>query len=227
MQLRGDHAESLLFSNCSLCLLGSRVHVSKVSWLGNATEHGEVDISCSLHGSGSPASLYSVTWYWSRENAGRQMLVHLHYDGLLEYGQEGRRTLLHCYRSSPTDFILKLHRVQLEDAGMYWCRVAEWQQHGHPGKWINQASDESQRMMLTVLPSGNLGVNQPLAHGVTGISGFPLCFLLALFSPLSKASDNFSDFSKKVTLLPFSIVTQFNPQGYMRVGHRHLTNGHI
>lgn len=36
---------------------------------------------------------------------------------------------------------------------MYWCRVAEWQQHGTPGKWINQASDESQRMMLRVLPS--------------------------------------------------------------------------
>ncbi|XP_005076721.1 immunoglobulin superfamily member 2 isoform X1 [Mesocricetus auratus] len=132
---------------------GSQVHVSKASWLGNATEHGEVDISCSLNGSGSPASLYSVTWYWSRGNAVSQMLVHLQYDGLLEYGQEGRRRLLHCYRSSPTDFILKLHQVQLEDAGMYWCRVAEWQQHSHPGKWINQASDESQRMMLTVLPS--------------------------------------------------------------------------
>ncbi|CAH6929227.1 Cd101 [Phodopus roborovskii] len=148
---------------------GSHVHVSKVSWLGNATEHGEVDFSCSLNGSSSPASLYSVTWYWSRENAVSQMLVHLQYDGLLEYGQEGHRRLLHCFRSSPADFILKLNRVQLEDAGMYWCRVAEWQQHGHPGNWINQASDESQRMMLTVLPSestfsSRICSSEPLLH---------------------------------------------------------------
>ncbi|XP_052588173.1 immunoglobulin superfamily member 2 [Peromyscus californicus insignis] len=132
---------------------GSQVHVSKVTWLGNATEHGEAGISCSLDGSGSTASLYSVTWYWSRANAESQMLAHLQYDGVLEYGPEGRRRLLHCYRSSPTDFVLKLHRVEMEDAGMYWCRVAEWQQHGHPAKWVSQASNESQRVMLKVLPS--------------------------------------------------------------------------
>ncbi|XP_063480739.1 immunoglobulin superfamily member 2 isoform X4 [Symphalangus syndactylus] len=56
-------------------------------------------------------------------------------------------------RENSGDFVLKLHQVEMEDAGMYWCRVAEWQLHGHPSKWINQASDESQRMMLTVLPS--------------------------------------------------------------------------
>lgn len=189
IHLRGDRVESSLFSNHSpLCLLGSQVRVSKVHWLENATEHEEVGLSCSLDGSGSPASLYSVTWYWSRENAVSQMLAHLQYDGLLEYGQEGRRRALHCYRSSPTDFVLKLHRVELEDAGMYWCRVAEWQQHGHPGKWINQASDESQRMVLRVLPSasGNMGVNQPLAHGIIDLSSFPLCFLLALFPSFSR-----------------------------------------
>lgn len=162
----------MLVSNCPpLCLLGNRVHVSKVSWTGNATEYGEVGFSCSLEGSGSPASMYSVTWYRSRGTAAAtaaaataaaattemQMLVHLQYDGLLQYGREGSKRLLHCYRSSPTDFVLKLHRVETEDAGMYWCRVAEWQQHGHPGKWINQASDESQRMVLRVLRSGNLG----------------------------------------------------------------------
>ncbi|KAH0518386.1 Immunoglobulin superfamily member 2 [Microtus ochrogaster] len=132
---------------------GSQIRVSKVHWLENATEHDEVGLSCSLDSPGSPASLYSVTWYWSREKAVNQMLAHLQYDGLLEYSREGRRRALHCYRSSPTDFVLKLHRVELEDAGMYWCRVSEWQQRGPPGKWINQASDESQRMMLRVLPS--------------------------------------------------------------------------
>lgn len=121
------------------------------------TEHREVAIHCSLESVGSPAALYSVMWYWNRENSGSKMLVHLQYDGLLEYGEEGLRRHLHCYRSSPTDFVLKLHQVEMEDAGMYWCRVAEWQLHGHPSKWINQASDESQRMVLTVLPSGNRG----------------------------------------------------------------------
>ncbi|XP_075837901.1 immunoglobulin superfamily member 2 [Microtus pennsylvanicus] len=141
------------FTELKLRPTGSQIRVSKVHWLENATEHEEVGLSCSLDSPGSPASLYSVTWYWSREKAVSQMLAHLQYDGLLEYGREGRRRALHCYRSSPTDFVLKLHRVELEDAGMYWCKVAEWQQHGPPGKWINQASDESQRMMLRVLPS--------------------------------------------------------------------------
>ncbi|KAL1772332.1 immunoglobulin superfamily member 2 [Sigmodon hispidus] len=161
---------------------GSQVHISKVSWLENATEHGEVGFSCSVDGSGSSASLYSVTWYWSRVNAESHMLVHLQYDGLLEYGQDGGRRLLHCYRSSPTDFVLKLHQVELEDAGMYWCRVAEWQQHGHPGKWINQASDESQRMMLRVLPSestfsSRICSSVPLLHFLIAC---PLIMLLLL-----------------------------------------------
>ncbi|XP_008831229.1 immunoglobulin superfamily member 2 [Nannospalax galili] len=132
---------------------GSKVRVSKVSWSGNVTEHGEAGFNCSLDDSESAASLYSVTWYWSRQDTASQMLVHLQYDGLLEYGVEGRRRRLQCYRSSPTDFVLKLHLVEMEDAGMYWCRVAEWRQHSHPGKWINQASHESQRMVLWVLPS--------------------------------------------------------------------------
>lgn len=183
---RGDRAESPLFSNRSpLGLLGSQVRVSKVHWLENATEHEEVELSCSLDGPGSPASLYSVAWYWRREDAVSQMLAHLQYDGLLEYGREGRGRALHCYRSSPTDFVLKLRRVELEDAGMYWCRVAEWQQRGHPGKWISRASDESQQMMLRVLPSGNVG-GQP-ATGSWGPwpirlpSGLPPCFVSFFF----------------------------------------------
>lgn len=212
----------LLFSNCPpLCLLGSRVHVSKVSWTGNATEYGEAGFSCSLDSSGSTASLYSVTWYQSRGNAiattatGSQMLVHLQYDGLLQYGQEGSRRLLHCYRSSPTDFVLKLHRVEMEDAGMYWCRVAEWQQHGHPGKWINQASDESQRMVLRVLHSGNLGGHSATGSGIMAWHiQFPSAIPASLVSFFLLANDNISNFSKKTT---FSIITHFNQQGLHEV----------
>lgn len=132
---------------------GSKIRVSKVYWPGNATEHGEVAIHCSMESFGSLASLFSVTWYRNRENSGRKMLVHLQHDGLLEYGEEGLRQHLYCYRSSPTDFVLKLHRVEMEDAGLYWCRVTEWQLHGNPSKWVNQASEESQHMVLRVLPS--------------------------------------------------------------------------
>nr|XP_035108471.2 immunoglobulin superfamily member 2 [Callithrix jacchus] len=132
---------------------GSKVRVSKVHWTKNVTEHSEVAIHCSLESAGSSAALYSVMWYWNRENAGSKMLVNLQYDGLLDYGEEGLRRHLHCYRSSPTDFVLELQQVEMEDAGTYWCRVAEWQLHGHPSKWVNQASDESQRMVLMVLPS--------------------------------------------------------------------------
>ncbi|KAK2106746.1 hypothetical protein P7K49_016260 [Saguinus oedipus] len=135
----------------------SKVNVSKVHWTKNVTEHSEVAIHCSLESAGSSAALYSVMWYRNRENTGSQMLVNLQYDGLLDYGEEGLRRHLHCYRSSPTDFVLELQQVEMEDTGMYWCRVAEWQLHGHRSKWVNQASDESQRMVLMVLPSGNQG----------------------------------------------------------------------
>lgn len=89
------------------------------------------------------------------------MLVHLQYDGLLEYGDEGLRGHVSCYRASPTDFVLKLHRVEIEDSGMYWCKVTEWQPHSSPGMWVSQASDESQHVVFPVLPSGNEGLICP------------------------------------------------------------------
>ncbi|XP_039098655.1 immunoglobulin superfamily member 2 [Hyaena hyaena] len=132
---------------------GSKVRVSKVYWTENATEHREAAIRCSMESSGSPASLFSVMWFRSREHSGRNMLVHLQYDGLLEYGDEGLRGHVSCYRASPTDFVLKLHRVEIEDSGMYWCKVTEWQPHSSPGMWVSQASDESQHVVFPVLPS--------------------------------------------------------------------------
>ncbi|XP_075396441.1 immunoglobulin superfamily member 2 isoform X2 [Tenrec ecaudatus] len=132
---------------------GSTVRVFKENWTENAIEHTDVAIHCQLESSGSPSSLFSVTWYWSRGSSGSQLLVSLQHDGLLEYGEEGLIKDLHCYRSSPKDFVLKLHQVELRDAGRYWCRVSEWQLHGKPSKWVNQASDESRHVVLTVLPS--------------------------------------------------------------------------
>ncbi|XP_004714922.1 immunoglobulin superfamily member 2 isoform X2 [Echinops telfairi] len=132
---------------------GSEVRVFKENWTENAIEHSDVALHCQLESSGSLPSLFSVTWYWSSGSSRSQMLVSLQHDGLLEYGEEGLAKDLHCYRSSPKDFVLKLHRVELRDAGRYWCRVSEWQLHGKPSKWVNQASDESWHVVLTVLPS--------------------------------------------------------------------------
>ncbi|XP_057552505.1 immunoglobulin superfamily member 2 [Hippopotamus amphibius kiboko] len=132
---------------------GSKIRISKVSGTKNASEHSEVAIRCSLETAGSTASLFSAMWYWKGENSGSKMLVHLQHDGVLEYGEEGLRSRLHCYRASPADFVLTLQRVEMGDAGTYWCRVAEWQLHSNPSKWVNQASDESQHVALTVLPS--------------------------------------------------------------------------
>lgn len=137
--------------------LGAKIRVSKVHGTENATEHGEAALHCSLESAGGSASLFSVTWYWAREPSGSKMLVHLQHDGLLEYGEERLRGRLHCHRASPADFVLQLRRVEMEDAGEYWCRAAEWQLHGTPSKWVSRASDESRRMVLTVLPSGNGG----------------------------------------------------------------------
>ncbi|XP_045673291.1 immunoglobulin superfamily member 2 isoform X2 [Phyllostomus hastatus] len=132
---------------------GSKVRVSNVHWTENATEHTEVAIHCGLESSGDSASLFSVMWYRTIEHSKSKLLVHLQHDGLLEYGDEGLRRHLQCYRSSPTDFVLKFHQVEMKDAGAYWCRVAEWQLLGTPSKWVTQASDESQPVVLTVLPS--------------------------------------------------------------------------
>nr|XP_019586170.1 PREDICTED: immunoglobulin superfamily member 2 isoform X1 [Rhinolophus sinicus] len=132
---------------------GSKVRVSKVYWAENATEHREVVIPCRLESSGNSASLLSVMWFRHRENSRSEMLVHLQHDGLLVYGEDSLQRHLYCYRSSPTDFVLKLHRVEMGDAGVYWCRVTEWQLHGIPSNLVNQSSDVSQHIVLTVLPS--------------------------------------------------------------------------
>ncbi|XP_029805196.1 immunoglobulin superfamily member 2 isoform X2 [Suricata suricatta] len=136
-----------------ITLPGSKVRASEVYWTENATEHTEAAIHCSVESSGSPASLLSVMWFRNREHSGRNMLLHLRHNGLLEYGDEGLREHVYCYRASPTDFVLKLHRVEMEDSGMYWCKVTEWQPHGSQGMWVSQASDESQHVVFTVLPS--------------------------------------------------------------------------
>ncbi|CAK6439349.1 unnamed protein product [Pipistrellus nathusii] len=136
-----------------LRLTGARVRVTKVHRTENATEHGEAALHCSLESEGGSASLFSVMWYRITKHSGSEMLVHLQHDGLLEYSEEQLRRHLHCHRASPTDFILTLHRVAMEDAGVYWCRVAEWQLQRTHSWWVIKSSDESQPMVLTVLPS--------------------------------------------------------------------------
>nr|XP_006213769.1 immunoglobulin superfamily member 2 isoform X1 [Vicugna pacos]XP_031536402.1 immunoglobulin superfamily member 2 isoform X1 [Vicugna pacos] len=163
---------------------GSKVRVSKVYWTENATEHREATIHCSLESAGSPASLFSATWYRNRGNPASEMLAHLQQDGSLEYGEEGLRRRLLSYRSSPTDFVLKFQRVEMEDAGMYWCKVAEWQLHGNPSKWVAQASDESQHVVLTVLPSeptlpSRICSSAPLLYFLV-ICPFVMLFLLLI-----------------------------------------------
>ncbi|EPY90187.1 immunoglobulin superfamily member 2 [Camelus ferus] len=163
---------------------GSKVRVSKVYWTENATEHREAAIRCSLESAGSPASLFSATWYRNRGNPANEMLAHLQQDGSLEYGEEGLRRRLLSYRSSPTDFVLQFQRVEMEDAGMYWCKVAEWQLHGNPSKWVAQASDESQPVVLTVLPSeptlpSRICSSAPLLYFLV-ICPFVMLFLLLI-----------------------------------------------
>lgn len=171
--------ESGFLSNSPLlCFLESKVRVSKVSRTENASEHSEATICCSLEGAISPASLFSVMWYRQREDSGSRMLVHLQHDGLLEYGEEGLRWRLHSYRSSAADFVLALQRVEMKDAGKYWCKVAEWRLHSNPSKWVSQASDESQPVVLRVLRPGN---QRSTCHGSqSGESLSPLLCLPAL-----------------------------------------------
>lgn len=130
---------------------GREVRVSKVHLTENATEHGEAVITCCLEYTGNAKSLLSVKWFRNRGPTGSEMLVHLHRDGLLEYGEKRPHPHLHSFRNSSTEFVLQLWRVELEDAGEYWCEVTDWQLHGR--HWINHAWDQSQRLTLTVLPA--------------------------------------------------------------------------
>ena len=200
-----------------LCFLGSKVRISKVSRAENASEHSEVTICCSLEGAVSAASLISVVWYLRRDSRSK-MLVHLQHDGLLEYGEEGLRRRLHSYRSSATDFVLALHRVEMEDAGEYWCKVAEWRLHGSPSKWASQASDESQPAVLRVLPSGN---QRFTGHGSQSGGSLPL--LLCLPALLCFASSQAEHNLQNEMTSPFlSIVAHSDRQGYMRFWHKRL-----
>lgn len=131
-------------------------------------------IPCSLESSGNSASLLSVMWFRHRENSRSEMLVHLQHDGLLVYGKDSLQRHLYCYRSSPTDFVLKLHRVEMGDAGVYWCRVTEWQLHGTPSNLVNQSSDVSQHIVLTVLPSGKTGLTCRGSWAGESLFPFPL-----------------------------------------------------
>lgn len=179
-----SNLESGFLSNSLLfCFLESKVRISKVSRTENASEHSEATICCSLEGAINPASLFSVMWYRQREDSGSRMLVHLQRDGLLEYGEEGLRRRLHSYRSSAADFVLAVQRVEMKDAGKYWCKVAEWRLHSNPSKWVSQASDESQPVVLRVLRPGN---QRFICHGSQ--SGESLSLLLCLPALLCFAS---------------------------------------
>lgn len=193
--------------------LGSKVRVSKVYWAENATEHREVVIPCSLESSGNSASLLSVMWFRHREDSRSEMLVHLQHDGLLVYGEDSLQRHLYCYRSSPTDFVLKLHRVEMGDAGVYWCRVTEWQLHGTPSSLVNQSSDVSQHIVLTVLPSGKQGLTCR-GSWLLGRRIFvsppafpPACGLLLLWA------EHNCRLPQKMTLPFRSIVTQLDAPG--------------
>lgn len=149
----------------------------------NATEHGEVAITCCLEYTGSSKSLLSVKWFRNRGPTGREMLVYLHRDGLLEYGDKRLHPNLHSFRNSSTEFVLQLWRVEFEDAGEYWCEVTDWQLDGR--NWVNHASDRSQRLTLTVLPAGNLGVHMPkwAKRSLVPSSAFPSNSAMSLPPP--------------------------------------------
>lgn len=165
-------------------LRGQEVRVSKERWAENATEHEEMAIPCRLENPRDSASLLSVMWFRNQGSSGSKMLVHLRHDGLLVYGEESLRPHLHCFRANSTDFVLQLRRVELGDAGKYWCEVKAWQMHGT--SWISLAVDQSQHLELIVLPAestfaAKICSSTWLLYLFT-ISPFVLSFLLLMFS---------------------------------------------
>ncbi|XP_072500571.1 immunoglobulin superfamily member 2 [Notamacropus eugenii] len=133
--------------------IGSKLNVMKINHTENTLEHRDVTINCSLESPGHSGSLFSVVWFRMQEHSELTVLVEMQHDGILKYGKEEHGEKLHCYRSSAGDFVLKLRSVETVDDGRYWCKVEEWQLHGSPSKWVNQASDESGHTLLRVLHS--------------------------------------------------------------------------
>ncbi|XP_010719877.1 immunoglobulin superfamily member 3-like [Meleagris gallopavo] len=113
----------------------SELHLEKANSSILARHGQEVTLGCLLKSTLPPAARLSATWFQGKENGHERPLLTLNHDGAIEFLQEGLVRRLQLRRPTAGDLSLTLGSVQEDDAGMYHCRVQEWQQRGNKDKW--------------------------------------------------------------------------------------------
>uniref|UniRef100_A0A8C5T8N0 Ig-like domain-containing protein n=1 Tax=Malurus cyaneus samueli TaxID=2593467 RepID=A0A8C5T8N0_9PASS len=82
-------------------------------------------------------------------------LLALRHDGTLEYPRQRLAGRLHLRHPSAGNLSLTMSGVESGDAGVYYCRLQEWQQRGEGNHWAPGASARSGYTQLTAIPPGN------------------------------------------------------------------------
>ncbi|XP_042313079.1 immunoglobulin superfamily member 2 [Sceloporus undulatus] len=124
------------------------------------TENEDVTLKCILQSTIQPTSRFSVTWFKVSEHFNAETLVEIKSNGIIQYGNVtmARRLQPHC--SSVGDFHLTLWNVEMEDAGLFYCQVEEWQAANSSTAQVQHASGQSGYSNLVVLPSDSRSSSQ-------------------------------------------------------------------
>ncbi|NXO05315.1 IGSF2 protein, partial [Rhinopomastus cyanomelas] len=117
----------------------------------SAREGEEVMLQCLLQGTHLPATNLSATWFWGQDISHLKPLLTLHINGTIEYLQERLAGRLHPRHPTTSDFSLTLRRVAKDAAGLYCCRVQEWQSEG--SSWPVPALAHSECTQLAAIPT--------------------------------------------------------------------------
>ncbi|XP_056184239.1 immunoglobulin superfamily member 2 isoform X1 [Falco biarmicus] len=146
----------------------------------SAREGEEVTLPCLLQGARQPTTTHlAATWFRSEENGSIRSLLTLHCNGAIEYPRESLAGRLHLRRPTATDFSLTLHSVEEGDAGVYHCRVQEWQQQSKGKDWALRALACSGYIQLTTIPPGSTVLSRICSS--PSLLNFILYFPLVLF----------------------------------------------
>ncbi|XP_017932556.1 immunoglobulin superfamily member 3 [Manacus vitellinus] len=151
----------------------------------SAREGEEVTLPCLLQGARLPGTHLSATWFQVKKSGLDSPLLALHHDGTIQLPQEGRAGRLYLRRPAPGDFSLTLTRVESSDAGLYYCRVQEWQQQGEGQDWALQASARSGYTQLSTIPPESTVMSRICSS--PSLLNFILCLPLVLILLLALA----------------------------------------
>lgn len=135
---------SIFFPSLLLFLLKSSansltVHIQD----GSTLSTGEtLLLTCSVSADSAAPIDLEVTWLLN----GSRTLAHLSRDGVLTNTSD----VVDVRRLGKWDFQIKVHGVEMSDAGLYSCKVSMWVQHDS-GRWYKAAEKISDPVQVHVI----------------------------------------------------------------------------